>query len=61
MAPAGCDPFLWRLVGCALCFCGAGLVMTAGMVAGLTMGYVSLDMTYLAILKKTGTKAQQKQ
>lgn len=38
-----------------------GLVCTAGTVAGLTMGFVSLDPTYLEILKRTGTPEQKEQ
>ncbi|KAA0158665.1 hypothetical protein FNF31_05312 [Cafeteria roenbergensis] len=37
------------------------LIITAGLMAGLTMGVVSMDATYVEILARTGTKAQKRQ
>lgn len=53
--PVGSRPF-WLDVSISL-----GLVCTAGMMAGLTMGFVSLDPTYLEILKRSGTAEQKAQ
>lgn len=46
----------WRDVGIS-----TALVCTAGLMAGLTMGFVSLDPTYLEILARTGTPTQKAQ
>ncbi|KAJ1939618.1 hypothetical protein EC988_007265, partial [Linderina pennispora] len=52
--PSGSPEYYFRLAVCAV------LVLTGGLLAGLTLGLMSLDETNLHILATSGTETQKK-
>ncbi len=53
--PGTGDPVLDLIYGCT----SAGLVLFAGLMSGLTLGLMSLDVVELEVLRRSGTERQK--